>query len=486
MLKPNIALLVIGALFCGSADAPPRRIALVIGNGVYAYAEPLPNALRDARAVTERLQKLGFVVKPNTLDLDQVYLRQAVTEFGNQLRTAGPNVVAFVYYSGHAAQDALGVNYMLPTDADPATAAAVRSKGMPVSPLLQAMEDANNNVNVVVLDACRDWFKQDRDNRDPKGLHDMGLHGSVLIAYATRAGATADDGPGLQSSPFSRRLIEALQRETGDPIALIFDDVQSNVYSDTDSSQMPMYVNGLVRAGRWALSSGNLAQVRDTPRPPVTVAAISPFLQSLDRAKLLAFTRGNTSFVDVLLKRRDLLQKYEVDTPNRLAYFLASIAFETGGFRQQTEKFGYSATSLRATFPSRIKSDEQAAQLAGTPEAIANVVYANRLGNGPPESGDGWRYRGRSLFFITGRGLYRKYGEEIGADLVDSSDLANDLETGLAIAGAVWKDLHVNVAADKSDLAGAARRFRGSSNSGDLPARNIWLIQAKRAVSVDA
>jgi len=484
MLKRKLILLAAVLVCSGAATPPPKRIALVIGNGTYSYADPLPNAVSDAEKLRRTLSGLGFQIFPSTQDLDQSRLGKAIDDFEDELRASGPNVVSFVYYSGHAAQDAFGINYMLPVDLDPATADVVRNRGVPIASLFKAMEDANNDVNILVLDACRDWFEKDKNLKLPKGLHDMGLHGSVFIAYATRSGTTADEGPGLTSSPFSNRLIEALQKQASEPVSLVFDDVQTRVYADTDSVQLPMYVNGLVRAGRWAFSSASLDQVAETPRPAVADVNISAFLESLDRDKLISFTHGNVSFVDVLLKRRDILEKYEINTPNRLAFFIASIAFETAGFRQQVEKFGYSATALRRVFTSRIISDELARQLAGKPEAIANFVYANRFGNGPAESGDGWRYRGRSLFFITGRGNYRRYGQEIGADLENSPDLANDLETGLAIAGAVWKNQRVNVAADEDDMPGAARRFRGSSLSGDLPGRMIWLRQAKRALGI--
>ena len=427
MLRRDLGLLVAALVGCGAGLPPPKRLALVLGNSGYAYANALPNAIADAQVISGKLQTLGFAVRPDTFNLGRVQMQRAVEDFCRNLKQAGPNVVAFVYYSGHAAQDAFGVNYMLPIDVQASTPDAVRAKGVPIAALFQAMEDANNDVNIVVLDACRDWFKRDRRPRDPKGLHDMGLHGSILIAYATRAGDTADEGPGLSSSPFSRRLIEALERQSSEPISLVFDDVQTKVYTDTDSLQLPMYVNGLVRAGRWALTSGALAQVPDMPRPAVVSNAISPFLQTLDRDRLITYTRGKVSFVDALLKRRDILEKYEINRPDRLAFFLAAIAFETGGFQQQTEKFGYSASALRQTFPSKVPSDEMAAQLAGKQEEVANFVYANRFGNGPPESGDGWRYRGRSLFFITGRANYARYGQEIGADLVNAPDLANDL-----------------------------------------------------------
>ena len=208
-----VAAVVLLAVCCGADTPIPVRIALVIGNGSYDYADPLPNALTDAKAIADRLGALGFRVEAGTLDLNHDGLDKALTQFGNELRNAGPNVVSLVYYAGHAAQDRLGINYFLPIDAKAGTPDDVKQMGVPLPPLLQAMEDANNDVNIVVIDACRDWFKDDRTADDPQGLADMGLHGSVLIAYATRAYGTADEGAGLTSSPYSHRFLEALNNE---------------------------------------------------------------------------------------------------------------------------------------------------------------------------------------------------------------------------------------------------------------------------------
>ena len=169
-----------------------------------------------------------------------------------------------------------------------------------------------------------------------------------------------------------------------------------------------------MRAGRWALSDGSLQTVSDTPVAPVTNVVRSLDLQNLEqyREGLLKFTRGKASYVDALLKRPDILQQYKIDTKQRLAFFLAAVGYESGGFQQQIEKFGYSAAGLRRNFPSAVKSDAAAQELVQEgPEAIANAIYANKLGNGPAASGDGWRYRGRGIFFLTGRDNYRKYGQ---------------------------------------------------------------------------
>ena len=411
--------------------------------------------------------------------------RRGFASFGDKLRTSGPNVVGFFYYAGHAAQDAFGVNYLLPVTAKARTPAEIRTEGTAVQSLLQAMEDANNPINIVVLDACRDWYKDDRRPEDPKGLHDMGLHASTLIAYATRAGDTASEGAGLDSSPFSRRLIEAMDKQPGDPIVLLFDDVKTLVYSDTDAAQYPLLVNGLTVSGRWSLTSGVLATVPDKPDPAGASGPLPPFLAGLDRDRLVVFFRGRESLADTLMAGRDVLQKYEITTPDRLAFFLASIGFETGGFAFSEEKFGYSAARLRSLYPRKVTSEALARSIAGKPEMVANTVYGNQFGNGPPESGDGWRYRGRGLFgfFITGRDNYAKFGRLVGVDLVASPDLVNDPVIGFAVAAALWFDAGANRGADADDFKLVKKQLRtGRASPGELAALAVWLAQARKAV----
>jgi putative chitinase len=463
-------------LSCAASPAPPKRLALVIGNSSYVYSDPLPSAVADARKVADKLTRLGF-----NLNKDQ--LADSIRIFGENLKASGENVVGFFYYEGHAAQDAFGVNYLLPIGANAPTPAEIQSQGVPVQILLQAMEDTDNAINIVVLDACRDWYS-DPAPSDPKGLRDMGRQASMLIAYATGAGQLAKAGSDEASSPFSRRFLEAIDEEASEPIVLLFDDVKSLVYQDTDSEQQPLLVDGLTVSGRWSFKSGSLHAVANKPQP--AGKAMSAFLAQLDRQRLVGFFRGHESLVDTLLAGRGVLEKYQINNANRLAYFLGAIGFETGGFKFNEERFGYSATALRNKFPNQVTTDDLARKIAGNPEMVANLLYANRLGNGPPESGDGWKYRGRGVlgFFITGRANYLRYGQMVGVDLINAPDLVNDPEVGFAVSAAVWSAAKANDAADADDLAAVSKRLRGgASPPAELQARAIWLAQAKRAVS---
>ena len=101
-----------------------------------------------------------------------------------------------------------------------------------------------------------------------------------------------------------------------------------------------------------------------------------------------------------------LLPEYQIDTPQRIAAFLAQCAHESGNFVFIKENLNYRAPTLRKVFPKYFPTDELAQQYANKPEKIANRVYANRMGNGPEDSGDGWLYCGRGLIQVTGKDNY--------------------------------------------------------------------------------
>ena len=104
-----------------------------------------------------------------------------------------------------------------------------------------------------------------------------------------------------------------------------------------------------------------------------------------------------------------LMAEYGIDTPLRQAHFLAQLAHESGELRYTEENLGYSATRLMQVFPKYFKTNAAAQAAAYNPEKIANIVYANRIGNGDERSGDGYTFRGRGLIQLTGRANYEAY-----------------------------------------------------------------------------
>ena len=131
-----------------------------------------------------------------------------------------------------------------------------------------------------------------------------------------------------------------------------------------------------------------------------------------------------------------LLPDYDINTPQRIAAFVAQCAHESGNFRVLKENLNYRAVTLRKIFPRYFPDDAIAAAYAGKQEAIANKVYASRMGNGPESSGDGWKFRGRGPIQLTGKSNYTQFSQDIGRpDVLTNPDI---VATELAFESALW------------------------------------------------
>lgn len=117
-----------------------------------------------------------------------------------------------------------------------------------------------------------------------------------------------------------------------------------------------------------------------------------------------------------------VIKKFEINTPLRLAHFLAQASHESGNFKAVRENLNYSAEGLVKIFPKYFPNMEVAILYAKKPEKIANIVYANRMGNGDEASGDGFKFRGRGYIQLTGKQNYTLFGQAIGQDLVNNPD----------------------------------------------------------------
>tara|TARA_R110002095_G_scaffold90199_7_gene78659 strand:- start:612 stop:2180 length:1569 start_codon:yes stop_codon:yes gene_type:complete len=173
--------------------------------------------------------------------------------------------------------------------------------------------------------------------------------------------------------------------------------------------------------------------------------------------------------------RRELPPQ-QIDTPLRIAHFIAQVAHESALFRRVVENMNYSADGLRTVFPRYF--DRAAAQAyARNPRAIGNRAYANRLGNGDEASGDGFRYRGRGLIQLTGRANYRAFGDWLGVDVVAAPELVSER---YAVASAVyfWSTRKLNAIADRDDLNAVTRAINGGLNGLDDRLRLLELARA--------
>lgn len=137
----------------------------------------------------------------------------------------------------------------------------------------------------------------------------------------------------------------------------------------------------------------------------------------------------------VLSQIPDTMAKFQLNTPLRLAHFLAQCGHESGGFKFLRENLNYSAKGLMGIFKKYFPTEAIANQYQRQPEKIANKVYANRMGNGPESSGDGAKFRGRGFIQLTGKDNYTAFSKSIGEDCVANPDL---VATKYPLASAGW------------------------------------------------
>ena len=161
----------------------------------------------------------------------------------------------------------------------------------------------------------------------------------------------------------------------------------------------------------------------------------------------------------------DILPDFEINTPKRVAAFLAQCGHESGGFSVLKENLNYSAEGLNKIFKKYFPTLESAQPYARQPEKIANKVYANRMGNGDEASGDGWRYRGRGPIQLTGKDNYRAFANDYFEDpqtLLDDPDLLIDhIPTSLLAAVWFWQKNKLNVQADAGDIKMMTKKING-------------------------
>jgi len=137
----------------------------------------------------------------------------------------------------------------------------------------------------------------------------------------------------------------------------------------------------------------------------------------------------------VIAQLPDTISKFELNTPLRLAHFLAQAGHESGGFKAVTENLNYGAKGLRSIFGKYFPTDAKALEYERKPEKIANLVYGNRMGNGAESTGEGFRFRGRGYIQLTGKANYEDFDKIVSEDLISNPDLVS---TKYPLLSAAW------------------------------------------------
>jgi len=163
---------------------------------------------------------------------------------------------------------------------------------------------------------------------------------------------------------------------------------------------------------------------------------------------------------------QQLLPDYGINTPQRIAAFIAQCAHESGGFTALKENLNYKAVTLRKIFPKYFPDEDTAQHYASLPnkqQAIANKVYANRMGNGDEASGDGYRYCGRGLIQLTGKDNYTWFAASLSIPVEEASQYLETFEGAAQSACWFWETNKLNQWADAGDIVTLTKRINGGT-----------------------
>ena len=292
-----------------------KRIALVIGNKDYkASVGPLTNPLNDIHLVGEALRSIGFEVLKPVENATRADMLRAINAFASTLKTAGPDAVGFLYYSGHGAASQ-GENYLIPIDVIEPSTDELRILGVKQSEVLNILRDeAPNAAHYLVLDACRNSLQGARGG---KGFVPVGQQNGVLVAFSTEPGKTAAD-TGATSGPYAAALASELVKP-GQTDLIMFHKIRVNVIAKTNGDQVPWTEDGIQRRERPVFAPVAAGANEPPPAPSAAIAseaerAWAATQNTTSQAVLEEFIRryGDTYYAALASARLDELKKAQV------------------------------------------------------------------------------------------------------------------------------------------------------------------------------
>ncbi|HEY0377758.1 MAG TPA: caspase family protein [Pyrinomonadaceae bacterium] len=278
-----------------------KRVALVIGNSNYATA-PLKNPVNDANVVAATLRELGFDVVSRT-DADLRGMQQAVREFSRKIQNGA---VGLFYYAGHGMQTG-GRNFLIPIGAQIEAEGDVVLEGLDLNSVLEQMGTAQNRLNIVILDACRNNPFTRSFRSYSQGLAQVNAPAGTFIAYATAPGQTASDGKG-QNGLYTQELLANL-RTPGLPIEEVFKRVRVGVKQQSGGVQVPWDASSLEGSFFFVPGEGGAAAqpppaVVTQPQPTYTQPAAPPVSVPTRSAVSLELIESNfqSNLLDEVIK----------------------------------------------------------------------------------------------------------------------------------------------------------------------------------------
>jgi len=283
-LAATIGMTVLSAVVAPDVALADKRVALVVGNSAYQSVPKLPNPSADANAVARMFRDAGFDSVDVLVNVGNLEFKRAIRKFENVADQAD---IAVVYYAGHGLEIG-GSNYLIPVDARLASDRDAEDEAIPLERLVSSADGAKR-LRLVILDACRDnpfvgTMRRERSRNATRGV--TGGLGKVeptstdtLIAYAAKAGSTADDGDG-EHSPFTTAILRDLP-VPGLDVRLAFGRVRDEVLKSTRNRQEP-FVYGSLGGGNVSLVP---APVKQQEAPVSDVKADFELVQKIGTAR---------------------------------------------------------------------------------------------------------------------------------------------------------------------------------------------------------
>ena len=246
-MKKNILIFVlIFYVTLLSAQTKNKKLALVIGNANYTHSGKLKNPVNDADLMTTTLEKLDFTVIKIT-DATKTEMDKAILEFSRKLANFD---IALFYYAGHGVQ-VNGINYLIPIDAKLEDKISVSFEAVSVSKIVQQFEYYPDNLNIVILDACRDNPFRSWQRGGTRGFKAITAPSGTIISFATREGETASDGTG-SNGLFTEQLVTQMKKPQS--IEQVFKNTRVSVLKISDNKQCPQ---------EWSMFTGNFNFTKD-------------------------------------------------------------------------------------------------------------------------------------------------------------------------------------------------------------------------------
>ena len=169
----------------------------------------------------------------------------------------------------------------------------------------------------------------------------------------------------------------------------------------------------------------------------------------------------------VVLQIPQVMETFAINTPLRLAHFLSQCGHESGKFKLVAENLNYGAKGLLSIFKKYFPTQEKATLYQRKPEKIANLVYGSRMGNGPENSGEGWKYRGRGYIQLTGKNNYKAFDSVVPENILQSPDLVAT-KYPLLSAAWYWNSRKINAVADQGATDAVVTKVTKLVNGGTI------------------